>query len=89
MTGLVAYLALVVVVPALLLGHQGQDWPLKLRRPHKARQPREAACAPLCGPQSPARLPGSLRGAPEASQRRPRPTPSWAHTQPLDYEEAA
>jgi len=29
-TGLVAYLALVVVVPALLLGHQGQDWPLKV-----------------------------------------------------------
>lgn len=31
MTGVLAYLALVVTLPALLLGHQGQDFPLPLR----------------------------------------------------------
>ena len=28
MTGVLAYLALTVTLPAMLLGHQGQDWPL-------------------------------------------------------------
>lgn len=31
MTAVAAYVVLVVVLPALLLGHQGQDFPLPLR----------------------------------------------------------
>lgn len=88
MTGLAAYLTLVVVVPALLLGHQGQDWPLAgLRRALQARRPREARCTPAGAPQTPSRLPRGLRDAPSAPQRRSRP--SWATTQPIDNEEAA
>lgn len=63
MTGVVAYLALVIVVPALLLGHQGQDWPLRgawrLMRP-TARTP-------------PTELP-----FPALIAARRRPQPSWA-----------
>jgi hypothetical protein len=89
-TGVVAYLVLVVTLPALLLGHQGQDFPpLLWWRTLKARRAREARCAPAGALHSPSRLPDSLRGAPRASQKPSRPAPSWAHTQPLDYEEAA
>lgn len=39
MIGLVAYLALVVTLPALLLGHQGEDFPpLRWWRWARARQ---------------------------------------------------
>lgn len=81
MTGLFAYLVLVVVIPALLLGHQGQDFPLR------------RACAWLYG-----RLPasGASQAVPEGREpqrpsraRTARPVPSWAHSQPIDYEEAA
>lgn len=91
MTDVLAYLTLVVVIPAILLGHHGQDFPpLAWRRTIRARQARARGCAPVSRPQSPSRLPRDLRGAPEPAQSRTRrPVPSWAHTQPLDYEEAA
>jgi hypothetical protein len=68
--GVLAYLALTVTIPALLLGHQGQDFPPL--RWWRTRHPQPAA-----EPQPPA--------------ARPRPVPSWAHTEPYDYdiEEAA
>lgn len=87
MTAVVAYLLLVVVVPAWLLGHQAQDFPpLQWWRTLKAWQAREAACTPVSRPHSPSRPPLSVRGAPEAPQRRSRP--SWAHTQPINEEAA-
>ncbi|MFG2269106.1 hypothetical protein ACGFNY_04950 [Streptomyces chartreusis] len=88
---MVAYLALVVVLPALLLGHQGQDFPpLKWWRAVRARQAREARCTPVSRPQCPLRLPLGLRGAPEPAQSRSRrPVPSWAHTEPYTHEETA
>lgn len=90
MTSVAAYLTLVVVLPALLLGHQGQDWPLAgVRRAVRARRPREARYTPVCGPQSPLRLPRSVRGSPEPAQSRTaRPAPSWANTQPINEEAA-
>ncbi|HEY9353650.1 MAG TPA: hypothetical protein VIP28_10380 [Nocardioides sp.] len=91
MIAVLAFVALTVTIPALLLGHQGQDWPLRGPwRWLRARMPRRGPQAPVCGPQSPSRLPRGLRDAPEPAQSRSRrPAPSWAHTQPLDYEEAA
>jgi len=68
MIGVLAYLALVIVIPALLCGHVGEDFPpLSWWRARRARAAET--------PQPPA--PG------------PRPVPSWAHTEPYDYEEAA
>jgi hypothetical protein len=68
--GVLAYLALVIVIPALLCGHVGEDFPpLNWWR---ALTGRAATAAPELLPA-----------------RRPRPVPSWAHTEPYDYEEAA
>lgn len=90
MTAVAAYVVLVVVLPALLLGHQGQDWPLAgVWRAVRARWARRDLQAPACGPQSPSRLPRSLRSAPEPAQSRSaRPAPSWANTQPINEEAA-
>lgn len=72
MTGLVAYYALVIVIPALVLGHQGQDFPpLHWWRARQDRRDKQPAVVP------------------PAPARRPRPVPSWAHTEPYDYERAA
>jgi hypothetical protein len=80
--GVLAYLALVVVVPALLLGHQGQDFPpWRWWRPLRAVWPRRAVCAPTGGPHSPT---GDSRDHPEpprpAQRRTGRPAPTWART---------
>jgi hypothetical protein len=83
-TGVVAYLALVVAIPALILGHQGQDFPPF--RWLRAARVRRGIHAPVSRPQGPVRLPRHLRTAPEPSQPPSRPAPHWAHT---DTEEAA
>ncbi|NUU26025.1 MAG: hypothetical protein HOV68_31680 [Streptomycetaceae bacterium] len=47
-------------------------------------------CGPASRPQSPSGDSRDAAQAPSAPQSRSRrPVPSWAHTQPLDYEEAA
>lgn len=69
MIGLIAYLALIIVIPALALGHHGEDFPpFRWWRTLRAR--RTAAPQPT-------------------AVRARRPVPSWAHTEPYDYEEAA
>jgi hypothetical protein len=73
----VAFMALVVACTALLCGHPGQPFPLR------------AACAWLRGRLSAShapQAPGFTRAAQRPAER---PLPAWAHTQPLDYEEAA
>lgn len=92
MMGVAAFVALVFTIPALLLGHQGQDWPLRgVWR--WLRMPRAARCAPAGAPRGVSRLPGGIPGAPGAADghtaRPAHPAPSWAHTQPTDIEEAA
>ena len=93
MTAVAAYVVLVVVLPALLLGHQGQHWPLAgAWWAVRARQPREARCTPAGAPQTPAPVIRATEAATDALRPRTaprRPVPSWAHTQPLDHEEAA
>lgn len=85
-----AFVALVGAVAAPLCGHQAQPWPLGgAWRRLKARMPRRGLLRGLGGPEGPFRLPRSLRDAPGASQGPSRRPPSWAHTQPLDYEESA
>lgn len=80
--GVVAYLALIVAIPALLLGHQGQDWPLTpLWRTLRTRMPRAGRCVPAGAPQGLVRLPRDLQGAPEsAGARTASPAPAWART---------
>ena len=76
MTDVLAYLALVVTIPAMLLGHQGQDWPLAgAWRWVRARMPRAGRCAPAGGLWGALRLPRGLRGAPEVSGGRVRLRP--------------
>ena len=71
MTDVLAYLALVVTIPAMLLGHQGQDWPLAgAWRWVRARMPRAGRCTPAGAPWGVLRLPRGLRGAPVASEGR-------------------
>jgi hypothetical protein len=83
--GVLAYLALVVVVPALLLGHQGQDFPpWRWWRPLRALWPRRAVCAPAGAPQGVFGDSRDAEEAPEPAEGRtaPRATraPSWART---------
>jgi hypothetical protein len=76
----VVYLVMVVAVAAVCCGHQGQPFPIPLRGPWRH----------LRAPQ------GRFRDSrdaerdlrPTESRTAPR-TPHWAHTQPLDYQEAA
>lgn len=90
MTAVAAYVVLVVVLPALLLGHQGQDWPLAgAWRAVRARWPRRGALRGLGAPHSPSRDSSVATQALRASQGPSRRAPSWAHTQPLDRQEAA
>lgn len=91
MIGLAAYLALVVTLPALVLGHQGEVFPpLRWWRWARARQARRGAWRGSGAPQGPfcdSRAAETPAGPPE---RRTAPrVPSWAHQQPIDYEEAA
>lgn len=82
MTGVLAYLALVIAIPALLCGHCGEDWPLT----GACRWAWKTARRALYGrrrPEQASRAPDST----ESPQRRSRP--SWAHEQPTTYEEAA
>lgn len=79
MTGVVAYLALVVATAALLCGHHGVTPPLPRRgawrglwAPHRASRGSRVAGATLV-----------------ASQRRTAPRPLWVQSQPLTYEETA
>lgn len=83
MTGVAAYVVLVVVLPALGLGRQGQDFPpLAWWRAWRTTGPRRGVVAPLAAEH--------VTRAPESTPSlKRRPTPSWAHTQPLDTEEAA
>lgn len=77
--GVVAYLALVIAIPALACGHQGQDWPpVAAWRTVRARKARGGRQAPTGAPQGVLRLPRDPRGAPSASQTPSRPGPSWA-----------
>lgn len=86
-----AYMALTVTIPALLLGHQGQHWPLRgAWRAGRALMARRApsACVwralgravALASVETPIAPPGALHTNP------PRATPTWART---DTEEAA
>ena len=88
MIGVAAYLALVFAIPALMLGHQGEDFPPF--RWLRAARARRGSQTPASRPDSPVRLPRHLRDAPEPPQSRTgphsRPAPRWAHT---DTEEAA
>ena len=75
MTAVAAYLATVLAIAALACGHQGQDWPLAGVWRHIPR---------------PSWARGRLRARIYATRhRRQRTRPLWAHSQPLDYEEAA
>ncbi len=90
MAGLAAYLACTVAIAALACGHQGQDWPLPgAWRWLRAHLPRRGALwghgAPH-GPSCDSRVAGTSE---RPSGARVRPRPSWSHSQPLDYEEAA
>lgn len=91
MIGLVAYLALVVTLPALLLGHQGEDFPpWRWWRWARATQARRGAWQGLGAPQGPfrdSRAAGTPAGPPE--RRTATRVPSWAHQQPIEIEEAA
>jgi hypothetical protein len=73
----VAFLALVVACTALLCGHPGQPFPL------------HGAWRYLTAPHRAARASRVATGAHSPADGRLRPRPLWAHTQPLDYEEAA
>lgn len=90
MIGFVAYLALTVAIPALLLGHQGQDFPpCRWRRTLAARKARARGCVPAGAPQTPSRD-SRITGASErAAEARTRPRPAWVHEQPINIEEAA
>lgn len=73
-----AFVVLVVAVAAPVCGHQTQPWPLR-----GAWRALRAFRRGLCASRD-------AGGAPRPAQRRSgRPAPSWAHTQPTDYEEAA
>ncbi|MFF0790391.1 hypothetical protein [Streptomyces spiralis] len=73
MTCVIAYLTLVLTIGALACGHQGQDFP-----PFWAWRHLRARRAHHEAPP-----------APSPTLARPRPVPSWAHTEPYDYDEAA
>lgn len=83
-----AYMALTVTLPALLLGHQGQDFPLRgAWRATRALISRRApsACAWRALGRAVALAPGETVTArpvpaPALSARR---APSWANTQPI------
>lgn len=81
--GVLAYLALVVVVPALLLGHQGQDFPPWRRlRTLRPSLPRRAVCVPAGGPHSPSSDSRDHPEPPRPAQRRTsHPAPTWARTE--------
>lgn len=82
MIGLVAYLALVVTLPALMLGHQGEAFPpLRWWRWARARKARARGCAPVSRPQSPS-CGSRVTGAPPRASQAPS-RPSWANTQPI------
>jgi len=56
----------------------------------RALWPRRGVLRGLGAPEGPSRGSRAVGGVPEASQSRSRRrAPSWAHTQPLDHEEAA
>ncbi|WP_328436948.1 hypothetical protein OHA71_06590 [Streptomyces sp. NBC_00444] len=74
-----AFIALVVAVAAPLCGHQGQPFPLA----------RAARCALAWRPQKRSRDSRATTGAERPADGRMRARPTWAHSQPLDYEEAA
>ena len=77
-----AFLGIVVGVAAPLCGHQGQPFPLRLRRGAWRR-----LSAPLRRSDD-----SSVATPPDraADGRSARPVPSWTHTEPYtDYEEAA
>ena len=82
MTGVVAYVALVFVLPALVLGHHMEDFPpLLWWRWVQAARGREGCCTAAGALQGMFRLPRDLRAAPEPSGGRTEPrAPSWAHT---------
>lgn len=77
MTGVVAYLAMVVATAALLCGHQGVTPPLPRRRARRG----------LCGRLAASRGLRALRVHP--ARERASHAPLWAHSQPLTYEETA
>lgn len=78
-----AYMALTVTLPALLLGHQGQHWPLRgVWRAARALMARRApsVCATRALGRAVALASGeTLPAPPEALHaNRPRTTPTWA-----------
>jgi hypothetical protein len=82
-TTVVAFVAATVAVTAAVCGHQGQPFPpacwWRAARSALAGRPHRASGGSRVVPD-----------APEPAQRCTAPrTPAWAHTQPLDYEEAA
>ncbi|GAA3852142.1 hypothetical protein GCM10023084_02910 [Streptomyces lacrimifluminis] len=86
-----AYMALTVTLPALLLGHQGQDFPLRgVWRTARALIARRApsACDRRALGRAVALASGETVTAPPVAVLAPpvRPTPAWART---DTEEGA
>jgi hypothetical protein len=84
------FVAAVVAVTAAVCGHQGQPFPPACwwRTVRVALGSRKALKAPLA-PSEPESdqipdLPAERR-----SGSQPHRTPTWAHSQPLDYQEAA
>jgi hypothetical protein len=75
-TAVIVYVLVACNLAAAALGHQ----------PHAARAARSVAVWALRRVQRGSRVAGAPR---RPAHARVRPTPSWAITQPLDYEEAA
>jgi len=77
------YVLLVFVFTFLATVHwlplRGEEPAMAARRGLDARLP----------PSAPENADTDPRGSQRRSEPRPRPTPAWAHTQPLDLEEAA
>ncbi|CAL9349484.1 hypothetical protein SUDANB1_00431 [Streptomyces sp. enrichment culture] len=78
MTGVVAYLALVVATAALLCGHHGTTPP----------RPQRGARRGLWAPHRVSRGSRATTGPHSPADGRVRPQPLWARSQPLTYEEA-
>lgn len=88
MIGMVAYLAVVVAIPAMMLGHQGQPFPPRrwLRAARARRGSQAPAEAPETAPCVSSAAVTPLRPPQRRTEPRTRPAPHWAHT---DTEEAA
>ena len=82
--------AIIVVFAAGLCGHVAQPFPLTSAwRTVQAWRTRETRRAPAGATNSPSSDSADARPAPRPSRGRTATRPMWAHSQPLDYDEAA